>query len=450
MLAASIAAAIGAIATLLLPYAKNIMDKRSVSLSDQRNIPENAIAAMKRAALIGVASAAAVIIAGLSLLALFPIGNSPASPAANNGDPKNVTSAAVKFASVINLTENPDDSVYGQVGAAGDSLHMVWQESVQETNYDIFVKSSRDRGGSFEDNIVNLSNNVGFSEHPQLAVSGDNNTYITWADDSSGKREILFAKSTDGISYGDPITLSDSDDSYNVEIAAFGDGVYLVWQDDEAIMFRASLDGGETFDTPVVIANNADQNSYPKMAAYNDAVHIVWSVSEEPALFYVKSPDGGSTFSDAVPLDAGMDVGEAQVAAYKDDVHVVWGGLPGAEIDELLYARSADGGDTFARPVPIGIQDPLNVELAVMPLDNDEEQYAVHIASQVVLSPQNHEIVVASSMDGGRTFADATNLSNNLGISECPTVSVSGSDIFFAWEDMTTGNHEILYAKGSL
>jgi hypothetical protein len=415
---------------------------------------------MKRAALIGVVSAAAVIIIGLSLLALFPTGNSPASPRSNNDDPNNVTNTtAVKFASATNLTENPDDSVYGQVGATGDSLHMVWQESVRDTNYDIFVKSSRDRGDSFEGNIVNLSNNAGFSEHPQLAVSGDNDndddnnsTYITWADDSSGKREILFAKSADGVSFGDPISLSDSDDSYNVEIAAFGDSVYLVWQDDEAIIFRASHDGGETFDAPVVIANNADQNSYPKVAAYGDAVHIVWSVSEESALFYVKSPDGGITFSDAVPLNSGMDVGEAQVAAYKDDVHVVWGGLHGTEIDELLYALSNDGGDTFARPVPIGIQDPLNVELAIMPMDSDDDEqyYAVHVASQVVLSPQNHEIVVASSMDGGRTFADATNLSNNSGISECPTISVSGGDIFVAWEDMTTGNHEILYAKGSL
>ena len=58
--------------------------------------------------------------------------------------------------------------------------------------------------------------------------------------------------------------------------------------------------------------------------------------------------------------------------------------------------------------------------------------------------------MLTSSMDGGQTFTKAANLSNNAGISECPTVSISGSDIFVSWEDLTTGNHEILYAKGGM
>ena len=404
---------------------------------------------MKRAALVVAVSAAILIIAGFSLLSFFPLGQNAVSPLTASPVaevPQNATSAA-KFGSVTNLTENPDDSVYGQVSAAGDKVYMVWQESVVGGNYDIFVKSSRDRGGIFENNTVNLSNNTGFSEHPQLAVSG-NNTYVVWADDSSGRREILFAKSADGASYSEPTTLSNSDDSYNVELATFGSSVYLVWQEDKAIIFRASHDGGKTFDAPVVIANNADLNSYPKVAAYDNAVHIVWSVADESALFYVESSDRGGTFSDPAKLNGDMDTGEAQVVAYKEDVHVVWSGLHGAEIDDLLYTRSDDGGETFARPVPIGIQDPLNAELAVMPLAG--EQYAIHVASQVVLSPQNHEIVLASSMDGGRTFAKPANLSNNPGISECPTISISGNEIYVAWEDMTTGNHEILCARGGL
>jgi hypothetical protein len=136
------------------------------------------------------------------------------------------------------------------------------------------------------------------------------------------------------------------------------------------------------------------------------------------------------------------------VAAYKDDVHVVWGGLHGEEIDDVLYARSGDEGETFASPAPIGIHDALNVELAVMPLAG--EQHAVNVAGQSKLSSENHEIMLTSSMDGGRTFAKAANLSNNAGISECPTISISGTDIFVSWEDLTTGNHEILYAKGGL
>lgn len=406
---------------------------------------------MKRAALIAALSAAVLIVVGFSLLSFYPPSNSPSSSLTAGNDinsPQNATAAA-KFGGVTNLTENPDDSVYGQVAADGDNVYVAWQESTGGSNYDIFVKNSRDKGDIFENNIVNLSNNAGFSEHPQLAAS-DGNVYVAWTDNPSGIREILFAKSADGTSYGEPTALSNPGEiSYNVELVAFGSNVYLVWQTDGSIIFRASHDDGETFEAPVAIAGSADPESFPKVAAYGDAVHVIWSVDGESALFHVKSSDGGDTFSKAAKLNDGRDIGEAQVAAYENHVHVVWGGLHGVkQVDDLFYARSADGGDTFADPVPIGIKSPLNVELAVMPLG--EEQYAIHVASQVALSSENHEILLTSSMDGGRTFSKPANLSNNAGISECPTLSTAGNQIFVSWEDLTTGNHEILYAKGGL
>ena len=415
---------------------------------------------MKRAIPIVVAlSAASVIVIGLLLLSFFPPGKIPPPSFTPNGDVDNLhnatTAAVAKFGSVTNLTENPDDSVYGQVAATGNnSVYVTWQESTNQSgDYDIFIKKSRDGGDTFGDHIVNISNNAGFSEHPQLAVSSDGNgVYVAWTDDPSVRREIMFAKSEDGISYSEPTTLSNPADAYNVEMAAFGSGVYLVWQanNDGAVIFRASHDRGETFDAPVAIASSAGPDSFPKVAAYGDAVHIVWSVAGESALFHAKSLDRGETFSKAIKLNGDKAIGEAQVAAYKDDVHVIWGGLHEARVDELYYARSDNGGDTFASPLAIGIKNPLNVELAVMPLAGQEQQYALHVASQVVLSLKNHEILLTSSMDGGRAFSKPTNLSNNAGISECPTLSTAGNKIYVSWEDLTTGNHEILYTKGGL
>ena len=406
---------------------------------------------MKRVALIAALFAAVLTVVGFSLLSFFPLGKSlPQSPTSGkDGNSSQNAIAAAKFGGVTNLTENPDDSVYGQVAADGDNVYVAWQESTGGSNYDIFIKNSRDRGDNFENDIFNLSNNAGFSEHPQLAVSGSG-VYVAWTDNPSGIREILFTKSANGTSYSEPTSLSNPREiSYNVELAAFGSNVYLVWQTDGSIIFRASHDGGGTFDAPVAIAGSADSESFPKVAAYGDAVHVIWSVDGESALFHVKSSDGGDTFSKAAKLNGDRDIGEAQVAAYENDVHVVWGGLHGAkQVDDLFYARSADGGDTFADPMTIGIKSPLNVELAVMPLG--EEQYAIHVASQVALSSENHEILLTSSMDGGQTFTKAANLSNNVGISECPTLSTTGNQIFVSWEDLTTGNHEILYARGGL
>jgi hypothetical protein len=39
------------------------------------------------------------------------------------------------------------------------------------------------------------------------------------------------------------------------------------------------------------------------------------------------------------------------------------------------------------------------------------------------------------------------NLSENPKISECPSIAISGDKIFVVWEDLSPGNHEILYSK---
>ena len=68
-----------------------------------------------------------------------------------------------------NLSQNLEDSVYAQVSKSGDNVYVAWQESVgsQKGDYDIFFIVSRDGGASFS-SPINLSNNTGFSEHPQI------------------------------------------------------------------------------------------------------------------------------------------------------------------------------------------------------------------------------------------------------------------------------------------
>ena len=181
-------------------------------------------------------------------------------------------SLPVVFENATNLTNNPMDSVYGQVAAWNSNVYLLWQDSIPSdyTNYDIFIKSSDDNGTTFGSS-VNLSNNSGFSEHPQIAAY-DNNVYAIWADDTSGNREVLFTRSVDnGTSFDKIKNLSNNtSDSFNQEIAVFGDTVYVVWldqsdEDDETnILLKASGDGGETFGKTVNISSNANQETFQR------------------------------------------------------------------------------------------------------------------------------------------------------------------------------------------
>ena len=49
------------------------------------------------------------------------------------------------------------------------------------------------------------------------------------------------------------------------------------------------------------------------------------------------------------------------------------------------------------------------------------------------------------SSDGGNTFGDTVNLSKNHDISECPSLTIYRGKIYAAWEDLSPGNHEILF-----
>lgn len=117
----------------------------------------------------------------------------------------------LKFTGPINLSNNTKDSVYAQVSSQGASVYVVWQESDPDSqkqkgsnlynnnvrNYDILIRKSVDGGLTFGKEI-NLSNNQGLSEHPQIVVSGDL-VHVAWIDNSlTTNRDILYRKSTDG------------------------------------------------------------------------------------------------------------------------------------------------------------------------------------------------------------------------------------------------------------
>ncbi|MGI0001991.1 MAG: sialidase family protein, partial [Nitrososphaeraceae archaeon] len=293
------------------------------------------------------------------------------------------------FSEPVNLTNNQHDSVYAQVATHGSNVYMVWQENPQSydvsndnPNYDIFMKKSIDGGITFGKEI-NLSNNPGFSEHPQIAASG-NNVYIVWIDNSpiigsseiSENKKILLRKSVDnGNTFGETTILSSNNsvDSINQEITATGNNVYVVWQDtplaaaedaDVAsgghngsaynnaynssntnhekygrIMFTSSENSGGSFIKPKSLNYDA-YKSYPKVGAYGDSVYVVWNIGiinktsdgnsqngmGPNGVFLSRSSDNGINFSDPLKLNDDLQsVGESQVATNGKNVYVVWG-----------------------------------------------------------------------------------------------------------------------------
>ena len=57
------------------------------------------------------------------------------------------------------------------------------------------------------------------------------------------------------------------------------------------------------------------------------------------------------------------------------------------------------------------------------------------------------DIFLKSSKITGSNHSYRINLSNNSGISECPSITISKNGFHVVWEDDTPGNHEIFYKR---
>ena len=413
-----------------------------------------------------------------------------ATDESNGNNIKTFTSSNLTFSDVTNITNNTKDSVYAQIVADDNNLYMIWQESVPQNlnpnNYDIFFTKSEDNGTTFSDPL-NLSNNTGFSEHPQIAVS-KNGIFVVWADNTdSNNTEIMFTKSEDnGTTFSKVMNLSNNPfNSNNQEISAFGENIYVVWQDIDgsntnsysnlmneaekkplsSITFRASLDNGEKFNEPIQLANNT-RDSYPKVNSYKEHVYVVWnsesikSSSESDknsGLFFIKSSDKGNNFENSIRL-AHYNFGESQIAVNASDVFIVWSGLHAKDIKDIYFVQSDDNGTTFTDSYIIAEQDtnaenrnyidkinsPSNVEL---PANN-----LAYIVWQDKISQQNQDIFIITNLknDENMQYNKILNLSNNSGISECPSIAISKNYVYVVWEDITPGNHEILFTRGTV
>ena len=314
-----------------------------------------------------------------------------------------------------------------------------------------------------------MSNNTGFSEHPQIAVN-KNGIFIVWIDNmGSNNTEIIFSKSEDnGATFSKAINLSNnSKNSNNVEVAAFNENVYVVWQDidydqnndkNSSIMFKSSFDSGNTFNDSIELATNTN-DAYPKVNSYQDYVYIVWNSEnndlskdiENSGLFFIKSSDRGNTFENSIRL-AHYNFGESQISVSKDEVLIIWGGLHSKNIKDIYFAKSDDNGTSFTDPYTIQVTKPENKNSSVNKITHPTNVEVVnndpsYIVWQDIISKENQDIFIVNIKNDEPTTKIA-NLSNNTGISECPQIAASNNHIYVVWEDITPGNHEILFTRG--
>lgn len=368
----------------------------------------------------------------------------------------------------INISENICDSVYPSIAVFGGNVYVVWQDdnfgesvSYNKRNSDILLKRSVDGGENFL-NVINLSNDMELSVRP-IITAFEKNVYVVWIGDNQNGKELWFRKSTDGgATFSKPISLAKAhytkDHIIPTALAAFENNVFVAWRDLDDngksgnILFKASSDRGDSFEERKEISSNAVYSSSPKVVANNKNVYHVTlngdsKNANDEGIFLVKSSDGGRTFENATKLNNNYEFGEAEVVINSDAVYIAWTGSvynPQKKIGDVFLAMSFDNGDTFKDTSLIneGFEDSENIELAVT-----NETIGAVWQDKIT---GNGEIYYKTSLNNNTqpSFSEKpVNLSGTEGLSECPSVAISGNTTYVAWEDNTYGNHEIFLKK---
>ena len=199
----------------------------------------------------------------------------------------------------------------------------------------------------------NLSDNAGTSVSPVITSVGDI-IHVVWQDNEPGNYEILYRRSLDaGSSFLNAENLSDNSGNSEVPaIAAVGDNVHVVWQENsgiEDIFYRKSLDAGNSFFNTENLSNNPAPSSLPAIAVIGNNVHVAWMDSAGASdIFYTRLLDDGATFSsiENVSNNAGFSFSPA-IAVLGNNVYLVWADDSTGSFN-ILYKRSSDNGTTFS------------------------------------------------------------------------------------------------------
>ena len=291
---------------------------------------------------------------------------------------------------------------------------------------------------------INLSNNTGISFNPQIAASG-NNVYVTWHDNSTGNFDIFFrASNNNSTSFGTQINLSNNTGfSLNPQIAASGNNVYVTWHDDTPgnidIFFRASNNNGTSFGTPINLSNNTGSSLEPLIAASGNNVYVTWH-DDTPGnidIFFRASNNNGTSFGIQINLsnNTGSSL-EPLIAASGNNVYVTWHDDTPGNID-IFFRASNNNGTSFGTPINLSNNTGISFNPQIAASGNN-----VYV-TWVDDTPGNFDIFFRASNNNGTSFGTQINLSINTGSSFNPQIAASGNNVYVTWQDNTPGNIDI-------
>ena len=245
----------------------------------------------------------------------------------------------------------------------------------------------------------------------------------------------------------------------NTDIASSHDGsdVYVVWEQEGEIMLAASHDGGENWEEIVKVSNTPGASTNPSVATSADGqfVHVTWQDTPGNGdIFYARSIDGGATFAQTNLSNTSGRSDDHQLVAEGSNVYVVWVDYTTTSGGVINFRKSSNNGETFSNTIILSAGSGQTFQAS---RDPDMAAQGSRVAVTWAAYPDRNavragEILVIESTNGGGTFGNAVNAAQTPRTdSKEPQVDYtpeSSGEIYVAFHD-TGGPRRVNTATGT-
>lgn len=351
------------------------------------------------------------------------------------------------------ITYTSDSSILGTgkshcIAASSDTVHIIWFEKAYDL-WNIFYKQSINNGTNWGPD-VQLTFTSDISMYPSLCLESSK-IYVVWRETVYDNMEICFLRSLDGgNTWDEPIRLTeDAEASYAAAIASRGPSVHMTWvsqdtvKDTWTVRYMRSLDDGSTWGSDVVISAGSTMAYNPTIELNGTEIYIAWNDNRDGnfEIYYRYSTDEGLSWSPETRLTYTNDHSFAPSLAVSGTyIYVAWMEMSGGFF-RVNTKGSLDAGMTWSEDV---VATPL-FSHAMFPnlcLSNS----TLHLVWQDQRSG-HYDVYYNYSIPGWNCWFQETRLNEVSISSEHPFLAISGPAIHTIWSDYRDTNFEIYYKR---
>jgi hypothetical protein len=363
----------------------------------------------------------------------------------------------------------------------GDPQHRVvaWINRGPSPTSSIGVAVTRDGGRRWRGRALATPFGLVESADPVLAVDSRRIFYLatlawnTGPDGFPTDDHMFLFRSTDG---GDTFTLLQDlasqgfPDKEWILVDPVTDALYLFWSDAPGIVFRRSLDGGQTFSAPVAVSDPLvlnPINAIPTVGPDGTLYLTYFDFAEK--IFLDRSFDGGVTWRprdilverranwpDPIDHNPGLPTHDVDRSGgpHRGRLYVVWPDLRFGDQD-IVIVHSDDRGETWSAPTRVNDDAPGNGALQSLPWVTVDPAGRVHVMfldGRGTPGRLTLATYLATSTDGGVTFAPNIRVSDGFFaadqgprfLGDYNQMVVAGARIHPIWSDGRSGDTDII------